>query len=125
MLKGSSRRWAGAREGCGNFVGYFAVSRGRLTSASCASTTGTVFANSRGRGKVDRRPHYPRQDIEARQSLPARPVRSAWVVLMRSRSWECYGLSLRRHPFAFMRHDLARQKIATGADVAAAREAHG
>jgi hypothetical protein len=33
------------------------------------------------------------------------------------------GLSLRRHPFALMRHDLVRQKIATCADVLAAREA--
>jgi error-prone DNA polymerase len=32
------------------------------------------------------------------------------------------GLSLRRHPFAFMRHDLAQQKIATCADVLAARD---
>ncbi len=32
------------------------------------------------------------------------------------------GLPLRRHPFAFMRLDLERQKIATCADVLAARD---
>ena len=28
---------------------------------------------------LDRRPHHPRQDIQARQSLPARPIRASGV----------------------------------------------
>ncbi len=38
-------------------------------------------------------PNNPEQDIQTRQSLPARSVRkAAWVVLIKAKSWERHGL---------------------------------
>jgi hypothetical protein len=48
-----------------------------------------------GHGRADRvdSAAEPRQNIEARQSLPARPVRAGGlVVLIRPQSWGRYGL---------------------------------
>jgi hypothetical protein len=51
---------------------------------------GAVFrrlAGARPQADLDWGPHHPRQDIEAWQSLPARPVRpAAWVVLIKPKS---------------------------------------
>ena len=57
-----------------------------ISSAMVAAIgTGDVFSKGRDfaawlglvpKADLDRRPHHPRQDIEARQSLPARPVRA-------------------------------------------------
>ena len=42
---------------------------------------------------LDWRPHYPWQDLQTQQSLPARStVQAAWVVLIKPKAWERYGL---------------------------------
>ena len=43
---------------------------------------------------LDGRPHDPRQNLEARQSLYLRVlfVQAAWVVLVKIKNWERYGL---------------------------------
>ena len=53
------------------------------------------MARAGSEANLDRGPHDPRQNIEARQSLPARPVRAAaWVVLVKVKPnrWEGHGL---------------------------------
>jgi hypothetical protein len=53
------------------------------------------MARARAETAIDRRPHDPRQHIEARQSLFAQSVRStAWVVLVKvgPKHWDRYGL---------------------------------
>src|SRR6266567_2279683 len=71
------------RDGCRNWHWRCVLQRSRLRR----------LAWTGAQADIDWRPHDPRQDIEARQSLPARPVRAAaWVVLIRPKSWERYGL---------------------------------
>ena len=53
------------------------------------------MAGSRSQTNLDRGPHHPGQDIEARESLPARSVlQAAWVVLVKVKPtrWEGHGL---------------------------------
>ena len=71
------------RDGCRNRRWRCVLQRPRLRR----------LAGARPEANLDGRPHDPRQDIQARKSLPARPVRTGGlVVLIKPKSWERYGL---------------------------------
>src|SRR6202163_4264167 len=51
------------------------------------------LARTGAQADLDGRPHDPRQNLEARQShLRVLFVQAAWVVLVRIKNWERYGL---------------------------------
>src|ERR1700732_2356348 len=51
------------------------------------------LARTGAQADLDRRPHHPRQNLEARQSLPARSVRAGGMgCAVRIKNWERYGL---------------------------------
>src|SRR5882762_6927040 len=51
------------------------------------------LARTGAQANLDGRPYDPRQNLQARQSLPARSVRAGgMVVLVRIKNWERYGL---------------------------------
>src|SRR6266581_1428447 len=85
------------RDGCRNWHWRCVLQRSRLRR----------LAWTGAQADIDWRPHDPRQDIEARQSLPARPVRAgglgradqanelariAWAVLNKERNFECNSM---------------------------------
>jgi len=101
-LSGEIEALARQDQACSRLMTVPGIGADHFECMVAAIGTGDVFSKGRDFGAwlglgaqadLDGRPHDPRQNLEARQSLPARSVRAAaWVVLVRIKNWERYGL---------------------------------